>query len=303
LLGAVAACGGARFLVTSPAWAVSRGDPQDEEIARVREQARKAGLGTLQVVSGEHFLAVGDAKPSFLEPALGICEELGRAFMEHFKGKGFTPAFPASRLTVVGLKDDASYAKFLGEAPGEEIGGHYDLETNRLVIFDFRPSKAELGKQAERINLFTLVHETAHQLSYNTGILDRANDYPLAISEGFATYVELWRPGVKNAIGGVNKPRMQAMADSEDWIAIDDLLKDDQAFGPDTEQLAYAESWLFVHHMLRSSTRQPKLRTFLTSCKKKMPPDQRLQAAKDAFGPLAKLDRELKSEARRLLRN
>ena len=108
---------------------------------------------------------------------------------------------------------------------------------------------------------------------------------------------------MKNAIGGVNKPRMQALADSEDWIAIDDLLKDDQAFGPDTEQLAYAESWLLVHHMLRSSTRQPKLRAFLTSCKKKMPPDQRLQAAKDAFGPLAKFDRELKSEARRLLRN
>ena len=38
------------------------------------------------------------------------------------------------------LKDQASYAAYLGVKPGDAVGGgHYELDTNRLVIFDFRP--------------------------------------------------------------------------------------------------------------------------------------------------------------------
>ena len=113
------------------------------------------------------------------------------------------------------------------------------------------------------MNLFTLVHETAHQLSFNTGMLNRQADLPVCVSEGLATYVELWRPGVKNAIGGVNRPRMEDLRKSDDWIPIGDLLADDTAFGEKTEHLAYAESWLLVHYLLRSRSRQPRFRQFV----------------------------------------
>ncbi len=210
--------------------------------------------------------------------------------------------YPGRRLTVIALRDQDSYAALQGEAPGKGVFGHYDLETNRLVIFDFRSQQEALAAAAERVNLFALVHETTHLLCFNTGILNRQADVPVCVSEGLATYVELWRPGVKNAIGGVNRPRMEALRQAVDWIQIGDLLADDTAFEPKTEQLAYAESWLLVHYLLRASSRQPRFRQYLAEVPGSNKPADRTRIAEKTLGPLAKLDHELKDEARKYLR-
>jgi len=273
-----------------------------EEIAKVEKVARDAGLGPLHNTRSAHFLAVGDAPESHLRQALDICEALGEAFLVHFRGRGFTVEYPDRRLTVIALRDQDSYAALLANAPGKDVGGHYDLETNRLVIFDFRPQQQAIAAQAARVNLFTLVHESAHQLSFNTGILNRQADVPVCVSEGLATYVELWRPGVKNAIGGVNRPRMEALRQAVDWIQIGDLLADDTAFEPKTAQLAYAESWLLVHYLLRASSRQPRFRQYLAEVPGSNKPADRTRIAEKTLGPLAKLDHELKDEARKYLR-
>ena len=166
----------------------------------------------------------------------------------------------------------------------------------------FSPGTKDLGGQAERVNLFTLVHETAHQLSFNTGLLDRKGNLPLSILEGLATYVEMWRPGVKNAVGGVNLPRLQALRQSEDWIPITELLASDKAFKPETEQLAYAESWLLVHYLLRSTTRRrPRFREFLTQAQKAKDSADRVRIAEKTLGPLDRLEHEVKIEGRKYL--
>ena len=74
-----------------------------------------------------------------------IGRSLATAFQKHFRGKGFDVTLPEHRLTVVTLASPDSYAAFLGEDPGPVVGGHYDLDTNRLVIFDFRPDAANLA--------------------------------------------------------------------------------------------------------------------------------------------------------------
>jgi len=277
-------------------------EAEAEEIAKVEKQARDAGLGPLHNTRSPHFLAVGDAPESHQRQALAVCEALGEAFLVHFRGRGFTVDYPDRRLTVIALRDQDSYAALLANAPGKDVGGHYDLETNRLVIFDFRSQQAAIVAQAERVNLFTLVHETAHQLSFNTGILNRQVDLPVCVSEGLATYVELWRPGVKNAIGGVNRPRIEALRQAVDWIQIGDLLADDTALEPKTAQLAYAESWLLVHYLLRASSRQPRFRQYLAEVQGSNKPADRPRIAEKTLGPLAKLDHEVKDEARKYLR-
>jgi hypothetical protein len=279
-----------------------RSPPEAGEIAQVQQKLADAGLGRSKETRSEHFLGLGNAPLPFRREALARCEELSQAFLAHFRACGFTLEYPPGRLTVIALKDQDSYAALLGEAPGKDVGGHYDVETNRLVIFDFRARRDDLAPQAERVNLFTLVHETAHQLTFNTGILSRAVDVPLSISEGLATYVELWRPGVKNSIGGRNTPRMRAVQQAGDWIPIGDLLSGDSAFEPETEQLAYAESWILMHYFLRTSARQPKLRTYLADLRAAKNPGDRGKIAEKTLGPLARLDRELKEEARKYLR-
>jgi hypothetical protein len=275
-----------------------------EEIATFETMARKAGLGPLQHVRSEqsHFLAVGDAPASHQREALALCEALGEAFLAHFRARGFSLNYPDRQLTIIVLRDQHSYSALLGEAPGKDVGGHYDLETNRLVTFDFRGQQDASTGQAERINLFTLVHEVAHQLSFNTGMLRRQVDLPLCLSEGLATYVELWRPGVKNSIGGVNRPRVEDLRRAVNWIQIGDLISDDTAFDKKTEHLAYAESWVLVHYLLRAKLRQPQFRQFVAEVQLANKGSERLRIAERSLGPLAKLDHELKDEARRYLK-
>ena len=122
--------------------AQARGAPQEgeeAEIARVEKMAQAAGIGPFRTVRKEHFLSLGDSPASFQRDALARCEELGQAFLTHFRTRGFKVDYPPRRLTIIALKDESSYAALLGEAPGKDVGGHFDLETNRLVIFDFRP--------------------------------------------------------------------------------------------------------------------------------------------------------------------
>jgi hypothetical protein len=276
---------------------------ESREISSVEQAARSAKLGPLRHSRSEHFLGIGDAPDAFRESALRHCEALGQTFLAYFRGRGFTLDYPMHRLTVITLKDADSYAALLGEAPGKDVGGHFDLDTNRLVIFDFRPGGGDLAAGAERVNLFTLVHETSHQLCHNTGLLDRKGDIPVCVSEGLATYVELWRPGVKNAIGGINRPRLQALVQSEDWIPIADLIGSDKFFrDPATAQLAYAESWVLVYWLLKTRARLPATRAYLESLGASSKKVSRADVAEKALGSLEKLDRDVKAEARRLVR-
>jgi len=137
--------------------------------------------------------------------------------------------------------------------------------------------------------------------------LNAENDVPLCISEGIATYVELWEPGVKKVIGRRNQPRLNGLllATDEDvsWIPLSELLADDKAFeDPKTVQLAYAESWLLVHHLLRTPSRLPRFREYLAASSQPSKPEDRVKLAEKFLGSLTKLDREVKNKARRLVR-
>jgi hypothetical protein len=309
LTGALLALAGLG-LGTAPAFAQSKPEistKEADEIEAAEKVARDGKLGPLRHSTSAHFLAIGDAPNEHREAALKLCESVGKDFLARFRELGFKLAYPDHRLTIVTLKDAPSYAVFLGRKPDKDEGGCYDLVTGRLLIFDFRSDLDDLTAPATRKNLFSLVHETAHQLSFNTGLLNAQNDPPLCISEGIATYVELWEPRVKKAIGGRNQPRLNGLLQATDkkvsWIPLSELLADDKAFeDPQTVQLAYAESWLLVHHLLKSPSRLPRFREYLAATPQLSKPDDRVKHAEKFLGSLTKLDRDVKNEARRLVR-
>jgi hypothetical protein len=283
----------------------SKVDASDaDEIAAVQALAKKAGLVPFKDSHTDHFLGLGDAPEVFRKTALGICESLSAAFLPHFRQKGFNLAMPAQRLTVITLKDKESYGAFLGDDPGKMVGGHYDLDTNRLVMFDFRPTSDEIDLQADpqRVNLLALVHETTHLLCFNTGLLSRQTDVPNWVSEGLATYVELWQKNKRppTPIGVVNRPWLSFLIDARStdkpWIPIPDLIADDKTFWDEkTQQLSYAESWLLVHYLMKTEAQRPKFQAYLAE----LPPQgqgtaaNRVALAEKHLGSLKKLDREL----------
>ncbi len=216
---------------------------------------------------------------------------------------------PEGRLTVVTLRDRDSYAAFAGEAPGDAVGGHFDREANQLVIFDFRPDqKLPAGVNAARVNSFALVHEAAHQLSFNTGLLALQGDVPDAISEGLAMFAELWRNDGRSVIGAINRLRLQVLVDqarqgnNETWYPLSRLLTDDALFQEEaSQQFAYAEASVLVHHHLKSTPAIPRFRAYLNKIRPRLEPSQRLADARSTLGDLTQLDRTVRNHARRLI--
>ena len=278
-------------------------DPVERDA--VNRRAQTAKLKDFGENKSEHYRGVGDAPEPFRKEALFLCEELAASFKTHFHLKGFDVALPLKKMTVVTLKDKASYAAFKGEEVGDTEGGHYEVATGRLVIFDFRED--EKAANARRTNTFILVHEAIHQLTYGTGILERGGDVPVAISEGFATYGELWRNSRREKIlGQVNRPRLAVMrmpGESRDWIPIDELIAtDDLFYDPKTEQLAYAESWLLTYELMKTKAGVAKLTAYLKAIKPRKNPGKRITDAENTLGNLGKLDRDLKRSANLMIR-
>ena len=259
----------------------------------IRDLAKKKGLKNVRASKTTHYVGIGDAPTPQRESAVKLCEALASTYQKHFTEKGFETTLPKDPMIVVVLANRNSYAAFIGEPVSEDDGGFYDVEANYLVTCDAK---------AARTNTFTLVHEAMHQLTYATGLLSRAGDVPVAISEGFGTYAETWT--LRNPVmGGFNHLRLDALsrAAKSDWIGVERLLANDDVFSKEeTRQVAYAEAWLLIHTLL--NTREPnlkgKLGVYLTAIHKRADATKRVEDATAAFGDLASLDALLRKTAR-----
>lgn len=272
-------------------------------IEAIRERAQAAGIKNVGSGLSEHYLGVGDASPAFRAQALKLCEELAATLLKHFQFKGFELALPRDRPGVVVLADKGSYEKFKGAEVGESEGGSYDLETNCLTVFDFLDEKVRGGDKVRRLNTFTLVHEAVHQFTFNAGLLDRKGDVPLAVSEGLATYAELWT--IKSPhVGQMNAYRLDVMkrpGQGEGWFPVAELLSTDTLFNDRaSEQLAYAEAWLLIHELMQTSSGRKKLQAYFQAIRSRRDMEHRDEDAEKAFGSLVKLDNALKKRARLL---
>jgi Protein of unknown function (DUF1570) len=276
------------------------------DLDAIRKRAETAGLKDVGVSESAHYFAVGDAPEGFRKEALQLCEEIASSFLTHFRAKGFTLDFPADKMAVVALKDKESYRLFIDDEVGPEEGGQYNVTEGWLVIFDFRGGdNAAQVAVPQRVNTFSLVHESIHELTYSTGLLSRTADVPVAISEGFATQGELWRKADR-VMGRTNALRLRELAPTlrgTGWISVRDLLtNDDLLRDPQTSQIAYGEAWVLIHEMLKSKSGLAKLTSYLSLIKTRRNPGRRVEDAEEAFGKLEVLDRELKQAAGRLLR-
>jgi Protein of unknown function (DUF1570) len=294
-----------------PTWSMQAdGDDGSEadEIASVQANAKKAGLEPFSHSQTDHFLGLGDASARFCNDALNICESLQSDFLRYFSQKGFKVALPKKRLTVITLMGTASYKAYTGEEPGLLDGGHYDLDTNRLVMFDFRPNGAgpDVVANPVRVNRLALVHETTHLLCFNTGLLSRKANVPLWVSEGLATHVELWE-NKRSRIGEPNRPWIAFLNDARKngtaWVPIADLVASDKSFDDKTTaELSQAESWLMVHYLLKTQQQLPKFRAYLAGLQTDEAATNRVEYVEKHLGPLKNLDRELVRHLKRVSR-
>lgn len=283
-----------------------------EALEAARARLLEAGLRAGDVERSAHFQALGDAPREFLAAAARLCEGILKDYLAHFRVKGFGVEAPSKRLTLVIFSRREAFARFLGEDPGEEVPGVYEPEGNRLAMFDNRTREeafgagAGTGAGAGRVNAFVLTHEALHQLTFNTGLVERGGDAPLCVLEGLAMYGET-RPPRGGALGRTNVPRLRGLAVGRaagvPWFAIERLLTDDSLLeDPATQQSAYAQSWVFTHHLMSARNRTEGFRKYLERIKGRRDGSERLSDARGTLGDLEALDRTLRREADRMLR-
>jgi hypothetical protein len=274
------------------------GQAPADDAAALRAALAGAGIAAANVRTTASYVAAGDAPEAFLRDALALCEALAADFLGHFRRRGFAVAAPAGRMAVIVLSGPESYAKWTGAPAETAVGGHYDLASNRLVLFDNRGREAA-GAEAARANTVALMHEATHGLCFNAGLLERAGDVPKLVSEGLATYGEVRRPDGRTRVGDPNAGRLAVLREGA-WIPLESLWRDDAAFDdPAVQQRAYAQAWVLVHTLVQREAWRAKFRAYLDRIRPRRDVASRLEDAAAALGPIAALEESVRSRAGR----
>jgi len=279
-----------------------------KELERTVARVSAATSRPLHTVTSEQYQAVGDAAEPFLKITLSDCDQIARDYLEYYQANGFEVRRPDRRLTLVVFVDERPYLEFarkFARGVPRNASGFYSRSENWLVLFDFR-NHPQNERGAGLKNARTLAHEATHQLTFNTGLVNRRGDVPLAVLEGLATYSESRRLHGPDQPGAINGPLLDDLAHIRrraNWIKATELLTDDRtSFGITLDQtlLAYAQSWLLVYYLMKSPSRLPRFQAYLKTIYARMNKDHRLDDAERNFGDLDRLDEELRRESIRL---
>ena len=280
----------------------------EQERQRAQSRVRAVTRRPLLYLQSEQYQAVGDATEAFMKLTLNDCESLAREYLAHYQKQGFDVKRPGRRLTLVIFHDERPFLEFgrkFASGVSAFTWGFYSLPENWLVLFDIR-NVPQVKKGTGLNNVTTLAHEGTHQLTFNTGLLNRRGDAPKAMVEGLAGYSEtrpLRGPAVPGQMNNRQLDELPHLLRREKWISATDLLTDDAAtFGTTLDQslLAYAEGWLLVYYLMKTPARLPQFQAYLKAISKRTDKNHRYDDAEKHFGDLARLDQDLRREAIRL---
>jgi hypothetical protein len=265
----------------------------------------------------QHFTAYSNADDDFAAMRLNNCELIYDVFFDHFRKRGFRIHEPACKMMVAVFDSQAGFEAYVGQRLPGAITGMYHPKTNRLVVYDYgqnrdfvqikRDARAmakgihsdldrrrfvdTLNRRASEFrteaNIGTVMHEVAHQLSFNCGMLNRNGDTPFWVAEGLATYCEATENGAWQGIGEPNPERIMALIGPNraqgGFIKLRDLLeRDDWLKDVRTALLAYAQSWALFKMLMEE--RPAELRKFLEMNYVRRTTDHRRGDFAEAFG-------------------
>lgn len=217
--------------------------------------------GRYSIDSSKHYLVV---HPPGESGAWGDrFEQLYRAFGSYFRVRGFNldpVEFPL--VAVVYHSRDAYFAaaRQSGAQVTSNTLGHYDLKTNRVLMYDPTRGAGDAGWQQAAS---TVIHEAAHQTAYNVGLHSRTAASPQWLVEGLAMLFEA--PGVHNSAkhgdrgDRINRERLGNFTHFQEsepaGRMIPSLVASDQAFRTNAIK-AYADAWALTFYLSETRPRE-----------------------------------------------
>jgi len=285
----------------------------EAELAAIRQKLEQAKIGPINTEHSAHYVAIGDAPKAFITTILADCEQLEADYLRYFGSHGFHVHQPDRPLIVVMFRDDRSFGSFFGlpslleaaeKGRAVQQSGLYERKTNLLHVFDWR--NVPIKPRAAHLNMESLSHEGTHQLTFNSGLLNREGDIPRCIVEGLGTHGEARRTIGPSDFGRLNLMRMDDLARYQrrvPWIHLRELIANDAvllAGNAARIMLAYAQSWLLVHYLIKEPAALPRFRQYLQAIAPRVNSDRRSEDVQAHLGDLDRLDQDLRRYAIRL---
>ena len=237
--------------------------------------------------SSRHFTIYADDNPAELKKFAESLERFNAAVRE---ARGIADVEPgaSSRVTLFVLEDVDAIQKLYG---GEGVAGFYQPKATGSVAFV--PKKGGSGKwglSAESI----FFHEYMHHLMHE----DTDRPWPAWVSEGSAEFYATpkFNPDGSVEFGAPPLYREGALT-PEGALSLKRMLTGDFTYLTYQEYGSlYGRGWMLIHYLAFHPERRGQLTQYLNGIASGVPA---LEAATNAFGDIAKLERELNAYRKR----
>lgn len=270
-----------------PAKTIRNRKTDDEKLVPLtREELTKQLLAELppgfRIHDSKNYIVCYNTTRTYAEWTSSLLERLQRAFISYWKKQKSPVKAPEQPLVVLVFADQASYADYAKKDLGASVSniiGYYNLETNRIMMYDltgmqaFRQNAGARGSlhdisqllsqpQAEPL-VATIVHEATHQIAFNCGLQTRMVANPYWLTEGMATFFETPDLGSRSSwsgIGNVNYSRFDLFRDNYaagKTVPLERMLSDDKLFTtPETAVDSYAQAWAWNYFLIRTRPKE-----------------------------------------------
>jgi hypothetical protein len=282
----------------------------------------KHSLTPMTRYDSKRFTAISNAREKYAKQHLRYCELFYDLFVDHFRRRGFAWQPPAQKLMICIFDSPKGFEAYLGRRMPAGITGVYHPRSNRLVLYDLAQNShllanrdqglkvAELSNPHDRVrisdtverrykdaandmNLSTTMHEAAHLLSFNGGLLRRDRDVPVWLAEGLATYCEATDEGDWQSLGSANPLRIDDLRRvNGQYMPLTELVRDDW-LRSNRVLLGYAQSWALFRLMMQE--RPAQLRSYLGLIATRQVPEYRLADLHSAVGDIAGLEQRYRA--------
>ncbi len=189
-------------------------------------------------------------------------EDLHRSMIHFFRTRGFNlqrPKFPLVGIVFYSRSQYLEYTQTMFKFNASAATGYYMPTTNRVYLYDATRGTRN-SSYARQENFATVMHETAHQTAFNTGIHVRSAATPRWVSEGLGCLFEA--PGVydsfhyKRRVDRINHGRLakfqEAVKPTVREVIAASVTSDDP-FKFDADR-SYAAAWALTFYL---SEREP----------------------------------------------
>ena len=259
-----------------------------------------------RIQQSDHYLIAFNTPPAYAEWCSGLLEKFYAGFFAYWKKHlNMELPEPDSKLVVVLFRDQAQFKQFYEQDVGQKTQssfGYYSIRRNRAVLYDFSGLDEDDAKDVGSVrralkkspfNVATMIHESTHQLCFNTGLHTRYADNPVWLTEGLAMYFEAPYFGSAkwNTIGRYTDWRKAATKAYKDNVSagtLTSLMQSDDRFRKaESANDAYTEAWALTLYLMKN--REGEFAEYLKAVSGKTPlvwdkPEQRLQLLEKTIG-------------------